>query len=56
MYLVDVIKHIETGAKYTIPHGDPLPSNMYIRLVSNISPDEAKTYTITAIRISNKKC
>lgn len=57
MHLVDVIKHIETGAKYTIPHGDPLPSNAYIRLVSNISPDEAKTYTTTAIKIATKaKC
>jgi hypothetical protein len=57
MHLVDVIKHKETGHKYAIPNGDPLPSDMYIRLVSNISPDEAKTYTNTPLRITTKaKC
>lgn len=44
MHLVDVIKHVETGRKFTIPHGDPLPSDAYIRLVANISPDEAEKY------------
>lgn len=44
MHLVDVIKHVETGRKYKIPHGDPLPSDAYIYLERNISPDEAAKY------------
>lgn len=45
MHLVDVIKHRESGMKYKIPHGDPLPNNeMYIYLERNISPDEAEKY------------
>lgn len=44
MHLVDVIKHKESGVKYVIAAGDPLPSDAYIRLRTNISPDEAEQY------------
>jgi len=44
MHLVDVIKHKETGRKYIIPSGDPLPSDAYVRLISSISLDEAQKY------------
>lgn len=53
--MVDIIKHIETGRKYIIGHGDPLPSNAYIRLIENITKDEAKKYTSPQNK-NKKKC
>lgn len=56
MILVDVIKHKETGTKYVIPAGDPLPSDAYIRLVPNISQDEAARYVPNSKLTSKAKC
>ncbi len=38
--LVDVIEHSTSGARYTIPNGDPLPSDVYRRVKVAVSPDE----------------
>jgi hypothetical protein len=55
MILVDVIKHTETGRMYTIPHGDPLPSNAYTRFRLGISEDEATRYVPKKL-MSKSKC
>jgi len=52
--LVDVIKHIETGRKYIIPSGDPLPSSGYRRIRESISEDEAAKYTTPKLNPKSK--
>lgn len=54
MQLVDVIKHKETGRKYIIPSGDPLPSDAYIRLAISISLKEAQRYVPPKLNIKEK--
>lgn len=56
MILVDVIKHVESGLKYVIPAGDPLPSGAYIRLVQNVSQDEAALYVPKSKLTTKAKC
>lgn len=56
MHLVDVIKHIESGVKYVIPAGDPLPSNAYTRIRTNISQDEAARYVPNSRLTTKAKC
>jgi len=52
--LVDVIKHIETGRKYIIPSGDPLPSSAYTRIRESISEVEAAKYTAPKLNPKSK--
>lgn len=53
--LYSIIKHVETGEKYIVYQGEPLPSNAYIFIRKDITLSEANKY-ITPRANKKQRC